>query len=182
MQKDSRIDSSGNGDRRMLFLWLFLNISLLRCKHPEDREFICWLPFYRDKLAKWLAYSESESESESHSVCNPMDYTVHRILQARILEWVAIPFSSHSLLQEIFPIQGLNSGLLHGRQILYQLSQRSTRILEWVAYPFSSRFSQPRNRTGIFCIAGRFLTNWVTREAWHTVEAHIYLLNKLIHN
>ena len=24
--------------------------------------------------------------------CDPMDYTVHRILQARILEWVAIPF------------------------------------------------------------------------------------------
>ena len=25
--------------------------------------------------------------------CNPMDYTVHGILQARILKWVAIPFS-----------------------------------------------------------------------------------------
>ena len=24
---------------------------------------------------------------------NPMDYTVHGILQARILEWVAFPFS-----------------------------------------------------------------------------------------
>ena len=27
---------------------------------------------------------------------NPMDYTVHGILQARILEWVAIPFSTGS--------------------------------------------------------------------------------------
>ena len=26
------------------------------------------------------------------TLCNPMDCTVHRILQARILEWVAIPF------------------------------------------------------------------------------------------
>ena len=26
-------------------------------------------------------------------LCHPMDYTVHGILQARILEWVAIPFS-----------------------------------------------------------------------------------------
>ena len=25
--------------------------------------------------------------------CNPMDYRVHEILQARILEWVAFPFS-----------------------------------------------------------------------------------------
>ena len=36
-------------------------------------------------------------KSESHSVvstlCDPVDYTVHGILQARILKWVAFPFS-----------------------------------------------------------------------------------------
>ena len=26
------------------------------------------------------------------TLCDPMDYTVHGILQARILEWVAFPF------------------------------------------------------------------------------------------
>ena len=26
------------------------------------------------------------------TLCSPMDYTVHGILQARILEWVAFPF------------------------------------------------------------------------------------------
>ena len=30
------------------------------------------------------------------TLCNPMDYTVHGILQARILEWVAVPISSRS--------------------------------------------------------------------------------------
>ena len=30
------------------------------------------------------------------TICNPMDYTVHGILQARILEWVAFPFSRGS--------------------------------------------------------------------------------------
>ena len=30
------------------------------------------------------------------TLCNPMDYTVHGILQARILEWVAFPFSRRS--------------------------------------------------------------------------------------
>ena len=30
------------------------------------------------------------------TVCNPMDYTVHGILQARILEWVAFSFSRGS--------------------------------------------------------------------------------------
>ena len=39
---------------------------------------------------------ESESESCFATLCNPMDYTVHGILQARILEWVAVPFSTGS--------------------------------------------------------------------------------------
>ena len=30
------------------------------------------------------------------TLCDPRDYTVHGILQARILEWVAIPFSTES--------------------------------------------------------------------------------------
>ena len=31
------------------------------------------------------------------TVCNPMDYTVHGILQARTLEWVAFPmFNRHN--------------------------------------------------------------------------------------
>ena len=30
------------------------------------------------------------------TLCNPTDYTGHGILQARILEWVAIPFSRES--------------------------------------------------------------------------------------
>ena len=29
-------------------------------------------------------------------LCDPVDYTVHRILQARILEWVAFPSSRES--------------------------------------------------------------------------------------
>ena len=30
------------------------------------------------------------------TLCDPMDYTVHGILQARILDWVAFPFSRGS--------------------------------------------------------------------------------------
>ena len=67
-----------------------------------------------------------------------------------------IGVGSISLLQRIFPAQGLNWGLLHCRWILYQLShQRSPRILEWVAYPFSRGTSPPRNRTGVSHITGR---------------------------
>ena len=30
------------------------------------------------------------------TLCDPMDYTVHGILQVRVLEWVAFPFSRES--------------------------------------------------------------------------------------
>ena len=58
------------------------------------------------------------------TLCNPMDcsppgFSVHGILQARILESVAIPFS-------ILPNpHGWNSGLPYCRQILYHLSHHN---------------------------------------------------------
>ena len=50
------------------------------------------------------------------TLCNPMDcsppgFSVHGILQARILEWVASP--------AIFPTQRRNKGQLHCRRILH---------------------------------------------------------------
>ena len=39
------------------------------------------------------------------------------------------------------------------------------RILEWVAIPFSRVFSQYRDQTQVFCIAGGFFTVWATRGA-----------------
>ena len=56
------------------------------------------------------------------TLCNPMDCSFHhRILQARIVEWVAIPFS-----RAIFPIQGLKLDLLCCRQTLYHLSRQGS--------------------------------------------------------
>ena len=49
------------------------------------------------------------------------DSAVHGILQARILEWITF-----TLLQGIFPTQGLNQGLLHCRRILYQLNYQGS--------------------------------------------------------
>ena len=39
------------------------------------------------------------------------------------------------------------------------------RIVEWVAFPFSKGSSQPRDRTQVSHIEGRFFANWATREA-----------------
>ena len=51
--------------------------------------------------------------------CSPPGSSVHGHLQARILEWVAIPFSKGSS-------QPGNLSLLHCRQILYHLSPQGS--------------------------------------------------------
>ena len=60
---------------------------------------------------------------------NPMDYTVHGILQARILAWVAFPFSrGSSQLRDGTQISRIAGGFFN------QLSHKgSPRMLEWVA-------------------------------------------------
>ena len=47
---------------------------------------------------------------------------------------------------------------------LYNPKKSQARILERVAYPFFRASSQPRNWTGVSCIAGRFFTSWATRK------------------
>ena len=93
------------------------------------------------------------------------------------------------------PNPGIEAGLLHCRQILYQWATREApkwkwkslscvrlcdlmdytaheilqaRILEWVAVPFSRGLSQPRDQTQVSHIAGRYFTRWATREAKQT--------------
>ena len=65
--------------------------------------------------AIWESLVKVKAAQSCPSLCNSMDY--HGVLQVRILERVAF-----SLLQQIFPTQELNWGLLHCRQVLYQLS------------------------------------------------------------
>ena len=97
---------------------------------------------------------------------DPMDYSlsgasVHGILQARILEWVAVPFSrGSSQLKDQTQVS-----CIAGEFFLPSESQGSPRILKWVAYPLSSGSSQPRDWTQVSHIAGRFFTVWATGEA-----------------
>ena len=130
----------------------------MRLNHPDSipLPLVQWKPvFHKTGDVQW-----SQSCQSCLTLCNPLDYTVHGILQARILEWVAVPFSrgssqprnqtyvSHivgtfftswatrearntgvgslSLLQCILPTQESNQGLLHCRQILYQLSHQGS--------------------------------------------------------
>ena len=66
----------------------------------------CWSLAWRILSITWLACEMSAIvQLFEHSLalpffgivlCDPMDYLVHGILQARILEWVAVPFSRGS--------------------------------------------------------------------------------------
>ena len=113
------------------------------------------------------------------TLCNPMDYTVRGILQARILEWVAFPFSSGSSRPRNGTRVSCIAGIFFTKWAAREAQVKVTlscltfcnpmdytvrgilqaRILEWVAYPFSSGSSRPRNLTGVSCIAGRFFAS-----------------------
>ena len=70
--------------------------------------------------------------------CSLPGSSVHRIFQARILEWVAIPF-----FRRIFPTQGLNLDSPHFRQILHLLSHRGSTLM-FTAALFTAAKSQTR--------------------------------------
>ena len=80
-----------------------------------------------------LEQSEVKVAPSCPTLCDPTDHTVHRILQARILECVAIPFSGDSS-----QLQGSNPGILHCRHILYPLSHQGSRGS--TEYMFSKRY------------------------------------------
>ena len=116
--------------------------------------FASWVFWGLCPVSEWVKVAES-----CLTLCDPMIYTVHGILQTKILEWVAFLFSRGSSQ----PRDWTQVSCIAGE--LYQLSHKdSPRILEWVGYSFTRRSSQPRNWTRVSCIAGGFFTNWAIRE------------------
>ena len=53
------------------------------------------------------------------------------------------------------------------------------RILEWVAIPFTRGSSQPRDRTQVSHIAGRYFTSWATGEAQGTLTCLPWVVERL---
>ena len=81
-----------------------------------------------------------------HGLYSPPGSSVHGILQARILEWVAMPSS-----RGIFPTQGSNLVLLHCRQILYHLShQRVLFLASHGAFYCGRRLKTSRSHVTVF--------------------------------
>ena len=65
-------------------------ISFLLTQQESSNCFtFCLSSLFKQTLVKWQSLSHVR-------LCDPMDYTVHGILQARVLEWVAFPVSRGS--------------------------------------------------------------------------------------
>ena len=103
--------------------------------------------------------SEMKVTQPCPTLCDSMDYIVHEILQARILEWVAFPFfRGCSQLRDPAQVSHIAGDSLPGEP---QGKPKNTGV---DSLPFSRGSFQPRDRTGVSCIAGRFFTNWAIRE------------------
>ena len=133
-----------------------------------------------------VLYAIEVKWSESHSVvsdslqprdcCQPGS-SVHGILQARILEWVVVPFSRDSSQARIEP----RSPALQADSLPSEPPGKP-RILKWVIYPFSSGFSWPKNWIGISCIAEGFFTSCAMLTPRNSAVAQSFLPNcKLMH-
>ena len=86
--------------------------------------------------------------------CSPPGSSVQGIFQARILEWVAMPFS-----RDQTPVSCISCT---GRQVLYQLSHQGTRkTLRWLELPCMWRVEEMEVRLCIMIEArGRRVVGW----------------------
>ena len=110
----------------MVFIFQFVNVvyhidwfaNIEVSLHPWDKSHLVmmsiWLTFEEDHsrscvesrmerlneaerpMKKWQVSEWVKVAQSCLTLCDPMDYIVHGILQARILEWVAFPFSRRS--------------------------------------------------------------------------------------
>ena len=94
------------------------------------------------------------------TLCDSMDYTVHGILQARVLEWVTFLISRGSSQ----PRDRTQVSCIAGR-FFTSWTTREPKNTGMGSLSLSSRSSPARNWTRVSCFAGRFFTNWAIREA-----------------
>ena len=89
-------------------------------------------------------------------VCSLPGSSVHGILQARILEWVAISFSRGSS-------QWSNPGHLHCRKILYHLSHQTLSFSTWILVYMPARKEYYRNYVSLLRCFSRV---WLFAPLW----------------
>ena len=107
------------------------------------------------------------------TLCDPMDYgsSVHEFLQARILEWVAIPFSRGSS-------QISNPGLLHYYHPSHQGNWSQTLFLRF--FPDLDSLHLKVKASSLPC-SGRFkIATWFFKTAVSEWGMHILMVNTYV--
>ena len=180
-----------------------LSLSLIFCQgqHCSD----AWLPLRRwldSKNSLWFTCvcMPAKSLQSFLTLCDAIDcsrsgFSVHGILQTRILEGVAISFSRgyswsrdrtrllHLLHWQVGSLPLMPPGFIKKKTEVAQSCWTlwdpmhcsppgssvyglfQARVLEWVSISFSRGSSQPRDQIWVSRIAGRRFTIWATREA-----------------
>ena len=104
------------------------------------------------------------------TLCDPMDYSspgssVHRILQARILEWVAIPFSGDRNQVSRLQVDSLLSEppaepWLKGYQGMIRVDRSEWQIQQCT---WGNRWSTPQSHSATVAYKARALNRWNTQ-------------------
>ena len=92
-----------------------------------------------------------------HKDCYHQTPLSRGMLQARILEWIAMPSSRESSQSRDW------THVSHITGVFFTIwATRKDRILELIVHPFSRGSSWLRNGTRVFWIEGGFFTSWAT--------------------
>ena len=121
-----------------------------------------------------------------HSFLLSSDYVIRIILVLGMTQWTRQRFGSHEVCGRLtYKLMSTFQKLVKVVQSCLTLCDPmgytvhgilQGRILEWVAFPFSRGSSQPRDRTQVSCIAGRFFISWATVKPWSTRVGRLSLL------
>ena len=109
-------------------------------------------------LSLSLYFPNVKVDQSCLTLCNPMDYTVHGILQVRVLEWVAFPFPRGSLQ----PMDWTQVSRIAGGLFTSWATQQHNYILPALFLSFSS-LAAPYSGTEVSVFTstlGSYSTTW----------------------
>ena len=138
-------------ERESVCVCVCVSVCVRECVCVRESVYVCLCTsacvcFYRNSvsLGLWLLSAEHAGSEPLNSanlgrLTSEHEAGVQQIRQAILQARTGV--GNHSLLQGIFPNQGLNPGLLHCRRILYPLSHQGS-LAKAVQFAISSSQSQ----------------------------------------
>ena len=118
------------------------------------QSFLLWVVFkisLASLITSFLVWSEVKVTQLCPTLCHPMDCRVHGILQATILEWVAVPFSRGSSQ----PRNQTQVSHIAG-WIFTSWATRGAKNTGMGSLSLLQQICWPKNRTRVSCLASGF--------------------------